>query len=605
MPKQRKDYRLPPRPTPIFTAVRPEDLVVRFPTPAGTPSRSLDFSAFAHRPRLAAELAFALRHHLADKTDGTRQVFRYNLASWFEFLDEHDPAGEAVRSALDIDAELLRAYIAWLDRKPLALGTRYCAWSTLKQALAWLRRHRLDLVQPELELPANVFPGRYRKARPRAALAGAELDAVLAACRSDIEASWADFETGRALLAAADRAAIASVEELSELDLKDFGVLLALLAERYNGVVPSCFRDAPNDEMPRSVRLAVRRHGGVMRISRFLHATADILMPYMIAIAAQSFANPAGLRGMLRDCMSEHVVFEGRWLVTWHKGRAGRPQRRTFLRDRGLSVPNLIDRVRALTAPLVPHAPAAERDKLFLCSAATGRRRVGLIDESHLAKLVRDFAARHDLRGLDGAPLALTLASLRATGLALAHEALGHDVTKTQALANHASPDTTTRYVHQPAVRAAQAAGLARLQGRFVEAVRDGGRAVEAGDAAGADAAPQIDARNATASGFICSDPLSGIALGQRKGRLCTAWLGCFTCPNAVIPLEADTLARLLLMRDALARAHGRMALDRWRLLYAPKLEILERDVLPRFPAAVHAEANELMGRLTPPPPIE
>ena len=102
-----------------------------------------------------------------------------------------------------------------------------------------------------------------------------------------------------------------------------------------------------------------------------------------------------------------------------------------------------------------------------------------------MAKLVRDFSARHDLRGLDGAPLALILASLRATGLALAHEALGHDVTKTQALANHASPDTTTRYVHQPAVRAAQAAGLARLQGRFIEAVRNGGRAVETGDAAG------------------------------------------------------------------------------------------------------------------------
>ena len=58
-------------------------------------------------------------------------------------------------------------------------------------------------------------------------------------------------------------------------------------------------------------------------------------------------------------------------------------------------------------------------------------------------------------------------------------------------------------------------------------------------------------------------------------------------------------------MRDALAQAHGRMALDRWRLLYAPKLEILERDVLPRFPAALHAAASELVGRIPAPPPIE
>jgi hypothetical protein len=100
-----------------------------------------------------------------------------------------------------------------------------------------------------------------------------------------------------------------------------------------------------------------------------------------------------------------------------------------------------------------------------------------------------------------------------------------------------------------------------------------------------------ISAQNATASGFICADPLAGIAPGQSKGKLCTAWLGCFTCPNAVIPLEVDTLARLIRMRDALSEARARLAPDRWRLLYAPKLEILERDVLPRFPTDIHAAA--------------
>jgi len=280
-------------------------------------------------------------------------------------------------------------------------------------------------------------------------------------------------------------------------------------------------------------------------------------------------------------------------------------QRRSFLRDRGLSVPNLIDRVLALTGPLVPHAPAADRDSLFLCSVIGGLRHIGLIKRDHLTTLVHDFAGRHSLHGIDGSPLALTMACFRPTGLALAHAALGHDVTKTQVLANHASVDTTIRYVHRPEVRAGQAAGLARLQGRFVAAVRNGGWATTIGDEVGVDAAPRIDARNATASGFTCSDPLAGIAPGQHKGRLCTAWLGCFTCPNAVIPLEADTLARLLRMRDALAEARGRMALDRWALLYAPKLEILERDVLPRFPAALLTAASELMGQVPPPPPIE
>jgi len=558
--RRRKDYRLPSQPAYLSDAAGPESLVIRFLTPAGTPAQSLDLSAYAYRPRLAAEFAFAFRHRLADKSDATRQTVQYNLPWWFRFLDEYDPARETVRSACDINTELLRAYIAWLGQQPLALGTRDRLWATVKHALVWLGRHRPDLAQPGLELPVNAFPRRNEQARPRTALARAELDAVLSACRAEIEASWADFETGRALLAAKLHVASAG---RGEPDLKDLGVLLALLVERYGGFVPNQRRPDRGDPLFWRVLHAVKAHGGWIQVSRFLHATAGTLVPYVIAIAAQTFANPEALRNLRRDCMVEHVMLEGRWLVTWGKGRARRVQRRSFLRDRGLSVPNLIDRVLALTEPLVPHAPAAESDKLFLCSGISGLRRVGLIDTGRLTTLVRSFALRHGLRGLDGTPLALTLASFRPTGLALAHAALGHDVAKTQVLANHASMDMTMRYVHRPTVRAGQAAELARLQGRFVAAVRGGDRAIMVGGEAGVDAATPVDARNATASGFTCSDPLAGIAPGQRKGRLCTAWLGCFTCPNAVIPLQADTLARLLRMRAALAEARGHMALDR------------------------------------------
>jgi hypothetical protein len=40
-------------------------------------------------------------------------------------------------------------------------------------------------------------------------------------------------------------------------------------------------------------------------------------------------------------------------------------------------------------------------------------------------------------------------------------------------------------------------------------------------------------------------------------------------------------------------------------LLFAPKLEVLERDLLPRFPAALTAEATRLMSKVAPLPPIE
>jgi hypothetical protein len=136
------------------------------------------------------------------------------------------------------------------------------------------------------------------------------------------------------------------------------------------------------------------------------------------------------------------------------------------------------------------------------------------------------------------------------------------------------------------------------LQARFVDCVRG------AGDVESINVDPlPLDARYATAAGFICSDPFAGLGEGQKVGRLCMAWLGCFTCPNAVIPLDPDVLARLLSTRVALVAARAVLAPERWRLFYAPKLEILDNDILPRFLPELHVAA---MGRPTTPlPPIE
>jgi hypothetical protein len=265
----------------------------------------------------------------------------------------------------------------------------------------------------------------------------------------------------------------------------------------------------------------------------------------------------------------------------------------------------LIDRVLALTVGLVPHAQEKDRDRLFLCGGVAGSRRVGVIPSYLMSKHVRLFAERHGLRDDRGGPLALQMVGLRSTGLTLAHAALGHDLLKTQALANHASLDTTRLYVDRPAVRAAQAVELGRLQARFVEVVRAGSLDERSARKRSEHAAAKVDTRNATASGFICADPLAGIAPGQKAGQPCTAWLGCFTCANAVIPLEAATLARLLQMRAALSGAKSSMSPDRWRVLYAPKLEILERDVLPRFPYALHAIASAQLPATPAVPAIE
>jgi hypothetical protein len=93
----------------------------------------------------------------------------------------------------------------------------------------------------------------------------------------------------------------------------------------------------------------------------------------MIAIAAQTFANPEMLRLMRRDYMSQHALLQGRVVVTWNKGRSNQPQRRSVLRDKSFPVPNLTDRILALTQPLLPHVPSGERRLLFLSGDVMGR----------------------------------------------------------------------------------------------------------------------------------------------------------------------------------------------------------------------------------------
>jgi hypothetical protein len=341
-------------------------------------------------------------------------------------------------------------------------------------------------------------------------------------------------------------------------------------------------------------------HGGAYRISQYLHALAETLIPYMIMIGAETYANPEALRMFRRDCMSEHLLLDNRVMVRWGKGRATREQQRSFLRNPSFSVPKLIERVLAMTAPLVAHVAPSERDKLFLIGTIHGKPRgAKLISKALTGQLIRRFIERHGLTSETGAPLPLTFASLRPTGLTLAHQHLGHDIMKTQALANHASPDTTQRYVDRPVVRRAQVEAIGVLQARFVDAVRNNGERGTTGPA------QVVGTQYATASGFRCLDPMSGAAEGQKPGQICTAWLGCFTCPNAVIPLETAVLARLMRTKDALIEARARMDPDRWRVLYAPKLETIERDILPRFASDLHLEALSHPEYTAPIPLIE
>src|SRR6202022_3097217 len=107
---------------------------------------------------------------------------------------------------------------------------------------------------------------------------------------------------------------------------------------------------------------------------------------------------------------------------------------------------------------------------------------------------------------------------------------------------------TTVSYVESPEVQAQNRFRVATLQSAFLGHVRDPGTVrTSAAGAIGPPSEAIAHAGNFPAGeavsmfGFSCLDPFSGIAPGTRPGELCTNFLGCLTCPNAILTPAART----------------------------------------------------------------
>jgi hypothetical protein len=241
----------------------------------------------------------------------------------------------------------------------------------------------------------------------------------------------------------------------------------------------------------------------------------------------------------------------------------------------------------AYTEPLRPHVSAALRERLFLFRSAHG---INGFSPALAKMLIRTgFAQRHGLAHF-------SLASIRPSVLTAFYRASG-DLLQVKAVANHRNIATTVRYVDTPQVQAEHRARIAALQSTFLGHIeRPTARAPHARRRVSADAHGSVPA--VSMFGFDCKNPLEGIAPGSRRGHLCTHFLGCFTCPNALIPDDPHTLARLLQAREHLRSASSSVHPARWQALYAPPLQILENDILSRFSAAELAAAEPLRSSL-------
>ena len=547
----------------------------RFDTPRLVRKTLVDFSSLSLPDDVRRALAQAFWSHVGVRSARSIRTQWTSILTFNRFATESG----AIASLPDLGRVILVRYIEWLnlqrcaDGRPWTLSTRAAAYGSLSRLLQWLERCRPDLVDT-IEFPYSPFPGRGRNSLPRVTPSAGELRAIFHACEAEIAK----------MRAARDAAAVQRVTV--DCTPGSLGWLLDQVDRRFSGIMPSALElERPGNH---ALKLALQRSGGARQIEPLLYPRAVSLLPYYLAILVHAAGNPEPIAELDRDCLQALPLLTDRETLVWFKARAGRIQRRTFGIANAFEPPALVRDILAWNERLRRLAPPEQCNRLFLFK---GLRSVNAMSTITVHHLLNAFCERHGLPKF-------ALASIRPAVLSSFYRVSG-DLLRTKAVANHASLATTVRYVETPAVQMQNRSRIAAVQDAFIGHIesrqaRDGAMPVD-------DTRPHVSVppgRVVSMFGFDCDDPLDGVAHGTRRGELCTSFMGCFTCPNAIIASDPATVARLLQARDHLRGAAATLHPARWQAFYAPQLRILEEDILPRFGMRELAAGQLLVARL-------
>ena len=553
----------------------------RFEEPRTLRRTVIDFKTLGLPLDVSATLAQAFWSHFGVQAE--RAI--YNRWCYMKTYGRFVRETEAVASLDDLNGAMLRRYVEWLNSQcrpnanPWAKSSRASTYNSLRMLLLWIERCLPNRLQ-RIDYPYNPFPWRNRDTAVRAAIPPGELRAILRACEADI----ARIRTGRE---AARLQRTADAHRPGTL-----GWLLEQIDRKFDGIVPEYNQTRRTASHP--INAAISRHGGLKQVAPCLYPLGENLLPYYIAIMIHTAGNPESIAELRRGCLEPIPLLHDRDALVWFKARASSLQRRTFSKSGKFEPPTLIREIVEWNKRLVPHADAKKRDFLFLYK---GIRAVTSLNSPSIKYMLKDFCERHQLKRF-------ALASIRPGVLSSFYRASGN-LSDAAAVANHANLSTTVRYVQAPGIQENHRIRVADLQTAFVGHLKRGDlRKPKAAACGPPSEVAQHSAPVVSMFGFDCSDPYAGVAPGTQRGSLCANYMGCFTCPNAIITGEASRIARLLQARDHLRASAASLHPARWQLIYSAQLRILEEDILPRFSVAEIADGERLCGALSPLPEL-
>ena len=311
--------------------------------------------------------------------------------------------------------------------------------------------------------------------------------------------------------------------------------------------------------------------------------SAQQIIPFMILIAARTGINPDALWDLGRDCLIPHEIDEECFYCVWDKPRAGMQQKQLHRVDRRkqMGVVELIQFMRRYTEPLARQAGPPANKKLFLYFSENTLLKSRLISACTAPRLsfrrLREFRDRHRLP-----PFALS--NIRPSAATLLYLQTGGNLGKVRQFLQHAHFSTTIKYVLNHISEQFNARVIQKAQARMVERVTVIPQRREVGikrlNLPNSQAAKILDGRFDTGCG-ACRDPYDSPQTGEEKGRPCTSFHACFSCPNGLWFL--DDLPMVIATRDRFLRLRSEMTLGDWDAVYGNSVRIINDNIVAAF----------------------
>ncbi|MTJ93603.1 MAG: hypothetical protein F8N36_12165 [Desulfovibrio sp.] len=539
---------------------------------------------------LAEPFARAFFAHYRTKRPATVQSALSRVNTFCQFLAEK---GRCDATLADIDGDLVREFVKWMDATGMSESAKSGAFGVLKKVvgrLSHLPEYRAFL-PARIDFPEGLWPGRHRRVVSREGLPITTLAAIEVACLREMREVLQRLDKGDALLASG-RAAIAEGVDITSGRLD---VLLAFIEDEYSGVISI---GAEKKAQDRTLRYVIFKNGGLLRVNDWLAASSRDLVPFALMLAIRTAFNPETILGMELSALRENPLASGsadlhgidaRQKIVGKKNRAGRDQVRTYpCDDENIDNPVTIFRNTETITRRVRRFAGPLSTKLFIFRGIGAGKEV---QANHFLigvfnKKLREFAAAHGLPEF-------TLSQVRPTISELVDLISGGDIKAQQTILNHGSVDMTDGHYVSTAVRRRRMERLSEIVNRRGRWIASDGRADSR------QPFPRGTGRAAT-GGFECFDPYDSPIPGQTQGKICSAWGECVTCPLASVDSQSPhALAHLVRLTSAIDAAKGDMSPQRWLSEWGPALEMLHERWLPSFrDPAVFAAAETI--RLPP-----